>query len=160
MRGDSCWYSPLTSFLQTAPVSLALCAVYSVLHTLITCTDSCAHPLARHRTVLPQGFWGWPFTATSIAQVPFLNPGPSVLTCVIPSFQECYVNSQCNLLRLFSPTQYNSPKIHLNCCIYQQFAPFHCWGVFHGVFHITQKSDCSFWPFRGGGGCTAQLSRS
>ena len=93
MRGDGCWYSPLTSFLQTTPALLALCAVYSVLHTLITHTDSCVHPLPRHRTVLSQGFWGQPFRATSIPQVPFLNPGQSVLTSVISSFQECYMNT-------------------------------------------------------------------
>ena len=95
-----------------------------------------------------------------LPQGPFLNPGQSVLTSVTPSFQECYVNSQCNLLRLFPPTQHNSSKIHPNCCIYQQFPPFHCWGVFRAVFHLTQTRDCSFLSFRGGVGCTAQLSRS
>lgn len=47
------------------------------------------------------------------------------------------------LLRLASFTSSNIPEIHPLCCVYQWFASFYCWEVFHGVELCGVSFPCS-----------------
>lgn len=133
-------YSDFTSFICTC-VCMCMC-VYVVPWDFVICIEVCNHhcnqniglihhykdPLCYPLVVIP--------TPSTLCHLWSMATSNLFYISMILSFKECYNlwnYTAGGLLRLEFSTLHNALEIHSSCCANQEFIPFYCWVVFHGM---------------------------